>query len=152
MTKLILSLTIVLLLSSCSWNEYFVISNSSQVETNVTYKLMEPSNGFPIFSQQPRLYKLNSSNEIDWGTEKKPIDLDTSIVGLKIKIPSAHALVLGELSNDNYTSYNQTFINDRFFNLVELNVSTEKFNVNIVPSNFDKNFKKENGVIQMEIK
>ena len=113
---------------------------------------MDSSKGFPIFSNQPRLYKLKGSNEIDWATVQTPTDLDTSLTGYNIKIPAAHTLVFGELSNDHYTSYNQTFINDRFFNLVALSVSTDKLNMQIVPANFDKNFKKVSGNIQLEIK
>ncbi len=152
MIKLIFSISILFIFSSCSWNEYFVISNSSKVETTATYKLLAASNGFPIFSQQPRLYKLNSTHEIDWGTETKVVDLDTSLSGYQIKIPASHALIFGELSNDHYLNHDQRFINGRFFNLLELSVSNPNFNIVIAPINFDDNFKKVNGNIQLVIK
>lgn len=152
MKNIIFPIAFLLLFSSCSWKEHFIINNASLIETTVTYKLIDKQNGFPIFSTEPRLYKLNRSNEIDWAKEIKAVDLDSSVSGYQIKIPAAHTLIFGELSNDHYTSYNQTFINDRFFNLVELTVSTEKLNIHIVPSNFDKNFKKVSGNIQLEIK
>jgi hypothetical protein len=150
--KIICAITLIIFLASCSWQEYFVISNTSQSELIFNYTVKEVKNGFPVFTNQPLLYKLNNSKEIDWNSNQIPQDLDTSLTGFKLKIPANCAVVFGELSNDHYKAYNQTFINGRVFNLKELEILHSNDTIIIVPANFDTYFKKTNGTHILEIK
>ena len=149
--KIISAITLIIFLTSCSWQEYFVVSNTSQSELTINYTIKEVENGFPIFTNQPLLYKLNNSNKIDWDTNQIPVDLDSSSTGLKLKIPAHHAVIFGELNNDHYKTYNQAFINDRVFNLKELEIFKNKDTLKIVPTNFDSHFKKTNGNQVLEL-
>jgi len=151
-TKTFFAITLIIFLASCSWQEYFVISNTSQSEVIFNYTVEEVENGFPVFTNQPLLYKLNSSMEIDWNSNQIPQDLDTSLTGLKLKIPPNYAVVFGELSNEHYKAYNQTFINGRVFNLKELELLHSNDTIIIVPESFDTYFKKTNGTHKLEIK
>lgn len=139
-------------LTSCSWQEYFVISNLSQSDLIVDYKLNEDEKGFSIFNNHPLLYKLNSSNEIDWNAQQIPIDADTSQYGFKLTIPPHYTLIFGELSNEHYSAFDQYFINGRSFNLKELEIIQNHTAIKILPSSFDRYFKKRNGIINFEIK
>lgn len=155
MLKILITICVIasmVCLTSCSWQEYFVISNTTQTETIINYKITEVENGFPIFSNQPTLYKLNSSNEIDWDTKQELTDLDTTKFGFKLKIPAHYAVIVGELDNDHYTKYNQHFINARVFNLTELETIQNNNTIKIIPENFDIYFKKRNGITVLEIK
>lgn len=150
--KTFFAITLIIFLSSCSWQEYFVISNTSQSEVIFNYTVEDVKNGFPIFTNQPLLYKLNNSKEIDWNSNQIPQDLDTSLTGFKLKIPANYVVVFGELSNDHYKAYNQTFINGRVFNLKELEILHSNDTITIVPASFDTYFKKTNGTHILEIK
>jgi len=152
MIRVFLLTTIIMCFTSCSWLEYFVVSNLSQSDLIVDYKLNEYEKDFPIFNNHPLLHKLNSSNEIDWNTQQIPIDEDTSQFGFKLTIPPHYMLVFGELSNDHYTSSYQYFINGRSFNLKELEIIQNHTAIKILPSSFDRYFKKRNGMINFEIK
>ncbi len=118
----------------------------------MSYNIKEVEKGFPIFTNQPLLYKLNSSNGIDWYTKQIPIDSDTSLTGFKLKIPAGYAVIFGELNNDHYTAYNQDFINARVFNLKKLDILQNNNTIIIVPTSFDSYFKKINGNNLFEIK
>lgn len=150
--KTIFAITLIMCLTSCSWQEYFVVSNASQSEVIINYQINEIKNGFPIFTNQPLLYKLNSSNKIDWNNNQIPIDLDTSLTGFTLKIPANCAVVFGELSNDHYKVYNQDFINGRIFNLKELEILKNNDTIKILPATFDTHFKKINGNHLLELK
>lgn len=150
--KIIFAVTLTICLTGCSWQEYFVIRNTSQSAVIVQYELEDVEKGFPIFIDQPLLYQLNRSNGIDWDTKQIPLDLDASSTGVKLKIPANCVVVLGELNNDHYTAYNQDFINTRVFNLKTLEVLRNSDTLRLLPTNFDAFFKKTDGNITLEIK
>lgn len=143
---------LLLSLSACSWNEYFVIQNSSSTEATVSYSIAEKSSGFPLFDHQATLYKLTKTNKIDWNSRQIAADIDTSLTGVNVKVPANYALIIGVLSNDHYSSHDQKFINDRFFNLKKLEISTNKDTLKILPENFDSYFKRSNGAISHLVK
>jgi hypothetical protein len=150
--KIIFAITPLICLTGCSWQEYFVIRNTSRSEVIVQYEIEPVEKGFPIFTDQPLLYKLDRSKGIDWSTKQIPSDLDTSPTGLKLKLPANYVVVFGELNNDHYTVYNQDFINARVFNLKELEIRRHSDTLRLVPANFDASFKKTAGNITLEIK
>lgn len=150
--QLIFAFSLSLCLSACSWNEYFVIGNKSESELIVQYMVSDTKNGFPIFTNHPSLYKLKSSGEIDWNAKLNLLDLDTSLNYFKFKVPVNSALIFGELSNDHYTGYAQNFINDRHFNLNNLEIIQSDDTVFIKPNTFDSYFKKTKGYILFELK
>jgi hypothetical protein len=71
---------------------------------------------------------------------------------VKIILPPNNALIIGRISNDHYTSFDQYFINGRTFNLKKLSVKKGTTTIQISPDNFDDYFKKKNGVIGLKIK
>ncbi|AEA45234.1 hypothetical protein [Fluviicola taffensis] len=150
--KVIVGIAMLMSVSACSWNEYFMVSNQSSHPTIIQYQLTHVEKGFPIFTNQPVIYKLDDSNEINWDTKQIPIDLDTSSAGIQLEIPVNCAVVFGELNNDRYRSPKQEFINGRVFNLQELEILKNKHLQKITPENFDKYFKKINGSNVLEIK
>jgi len=75
----IVAFALFLSLSGCSWQEYFVVSNTSNEEVIVHFKINENQKGFPIFGDQPMVYKLNKSNEIDWNNKINVTDLDSTL-------------------------------------------------------------------------
>jgi len=150
--KLTFAFTPFIWLTGCSWQEYFVILNASPSAVTVQYTIAGVEKGFPIFTQQPVLYALNTSNDINWHAPQNAVDLDSSSTGLKIRIPANYAIVLGALNNDHYKAYNQNFINARVFNLEELEVLRNDDTLSVLPTNFDAFFKKKAGQIALEIK
>lgn len=79
-------------------------------------------------------------------------DLDTNFQIVHIQLPPKTTLIFGSLNNDNYTTYNQYFINGHSFNLVEMTIKTAKETIVVKPETFDTFFKKKNGIISFVIK
>ena len=131
----------------CSWVEYFVVINESDKAIYVQYELNNDVNGFPIFYDHPNVFPLNSSDKIEWGLEIGVSDEDTLLHKVAIALPPRSALVFGSLYNSSYKSYDQQFINGRQFNLQKLQLLQGNKILEIVPSNFDKHFKKKQGNI-----
>ena len=150
--KTLCTIAMIMLLTSCSWNEYFIISNTSQSVVTINYKIKAVKNGFPIFTNQPSIYKISTPNVTDWQSEQKPVDTDTSLTGFSLKIPAHYAVNIGVLNNDQYTAYNQYFINSRVFNLLELEIVQNNDTLKIFPTTFDTYFKKIKRNIVLEIK
>jgi hypothetical protein len=146
------TILLAFIFSGCSWQEYFVISNETNSEVTVEYKIEDPATGFAIFETKPSVYTLNSSADIDWNKELSVIDKDTALLSIHITLPAKSTLVFGHLSNDNYETYNQNFINARVFNLTNLHVNNNETIIAITPDNFDRFFKKKNGNIIYRIK
>ena len=108
--------------------------------------------GFAIFDETPSIYQMNNAGEIDW--EKRIIieDKDSSSLGFNFTLPAKSILILGNLTNDHYTSHNQYYINGRVFNLQMMEIKKKDGTVTIPASQFDRFFKKKNGYINYEVK
>ncbi len=141
----------VLSLTSCSWQEYFVIKNNSNSEITVKYKLSQNSS-FTIFEEIPAIYKATKKLNIDWEKQLLTKDLDSSKYGVEIKVPAKSILKFGQLSNDHYSNHSQKFINDRIFNLQSIEIVSKNNIIFIQPENFDMYFKKTKGNIELTIK
>lgn len=162
MKKLLLFyLPITVILSSCSWQEYFIITNESTKPLLVEYEIYQDERGFPIFDANPKTHKLTANNTIDWEKqgfidyhEKYNYNKDSSLTKIfyRFHIPPKSALLFGHLSNDKYEKYNQYFINSRYFNIKFIRIYQNEKILEIVPSNFDNYFKKWNGSIACRIK
>ena len=137
-------------LSSCSWQEYFAIVNTSGSSVSVAYTIGPSGDGFPIFSTDFRAYKTTATNGINWDLPVNLTDTDTSKNTVLVSLPDDVILVIGELSNDHYSHYDQQFINDRVFNLQSVDVPINA--TGIIPKTFDRFFRMKNGIITYEIK
>lgn len=134
-------------LQGCSYLQRFLIFNTTDEPIEVEITLSSDVAGFPIF-QYPHnyfdkldMYDIDRNNNILGPSEKYP-DLDTldNFAHFKIIIPPKKAIEIGALHNDKYLIYNQKFINNRTFNLLEIKIP--KKNITIVPSTFDSYFSK----------
>lgn len=143
--------TLILLLSGCSWQEYFVLHNNTGSDITVTYTTTKV-NGFAIFDNMPSVYQSNNSGEIDWNKKIEVEDKDTSLPGYQFILPPNSILKFGTLSNDNYVKHDQEFINDRVFNLQIMEIMKKDGSVKITADQFDHFFKKKKGLIKYEIR
>lgn len=150
--KLLILLSIVFLFHGCSWQESFVITNETKSDIIIEYDVEMPSNGFPIFDNHPNYYELNSDGLIYWDKVKKIVDLDTANHSVKFILLPNNGLIIGTLSNDNYKSYDQYFINGRHFNLKDLKIKKAGTVTEIRPKNFDDYFTNQKGLIIYRIK
>ena len=142
---------IIVLLSGCSWVEYFAISNNSQKEIVISYVIDNDFSGINIFNAQPRVYALKKANIINWDKKLTVVDNDTSKQKVTIHLPPNSVVIIGELFNDSYEKYNQEFINGIDFNLKQIKIK-EETEIVIVPSTFDSFFTKKKGIINYPIK
>ena len=145
-------LFLVCFLQSCSWQEYFVITNETKSDIIIEYEIEMPASGFSIFNTNPLYYKLNSDGSIYWDETNNATDIDTARLLVKIILPPNNGLVIGNLSNDNYKSYNQYFINGRHFNLKKLRIQNAETITEINRPNFDTYFTKQKGLIEYRVK
>lgn len=149
--KLFILLPLLFLLQGCSWQEYFVVINQTKADIIIEYEIEIPSTGFPIFSNQPNEYKLHSDGTIYWNETHDIADLNPDSHWIKVLLPPNNGLVIGRLSNDNYKSYNQYYINGRHFNLKNLKIQTGENIIEITPTNFDHYFAKHKNLIACTI-
>ncbi len=146
--KIVFLFTIIaVLFTGCSWQEYFIISNTSSSSINIDYKLKDSTKGFDIFDQIPTAYTLTASGTIDWENPLTILDTDTTLLSVKLVIPANSSVIIGHLSNDHYTGYNQYFINSRNFNLKQIRIINHEKVIEIIPQTFDTFFKKDMGEI-----
>jgi len=152
-TKILYVLLITFVLSSCSWKEYFIIKNTSNKTITITYHLEEPSkSAFPIFYIKPEAYNLNNKGNIDYDNKLKVVDNDTSMHFVNINLKPNSAMIFGDLNNDNYTKFDQYFINSRIFNLNMIKIEYGEKTIDITKKTFDEYFHKKDGEIKYTIK
>ena len=147
-----IGLPLLLLLQGCSWQEYFVLANQSGSDITIEYEIELPTDGFPIFDDVPRAYDLEPDGAILWDRTGPIADLDTARSRIKFILPPNKGLMIGRLSNDNYQSHDQYFINGRHFNLKHLRIRNGRTTTEIVPGHFDDHFTKQDHVIMYSIK
>jgi hypothetical protein len=132
--------------------EHFMVINESNAAIEVTYTLEPPKETFAIFDNTPEVYAIKKPGQIDWSKKLETNDLDTNFQIVHIQLPPKATLIFGSLHNDNYTTYNQYFINGRSFNLIEITVKTAKETIVVKPETFDTFFKKKNGSISYVVR
>lgn len=138
-----------LILIGCSWQQYFVIMNLSQRPLQIEYQVRITTEGFPIFDTEPAFYKASNRQDIHW---EKPLTVAVESINdstIRFVIPPASAAVIGQLSNDHYTGYNQYFINGRKFNLEYVQVISEQDTTRILPEQFDRYFTIDHGMVRL---
>jgi hypothetical protein len=105
---------------------------------------------FPIFHYphfyygKLRQYSLKKNGSVNYSEEMPEVKADTleNFLHFRFQIPPRSAVEIGCLHNDNYSRYDQCFINDRKFNLEQLKIMRNSDEIIIIPSTFDKYFKK----------
>ena len=152
MKKIIILFLIILTFQGCSWQEYFVITNQTNSDIIVEYEIEQPKSGFAIFDNRQTLHKLSKEGGIDWNETLEIKDLDTARLIIKIQLSPNTAVIIGNLSNDNYKKHDQYFINGRTFNLKKLNITNGQPTKEITPENFDDFFVKKKGMILLRTK
>ena len=150
--KIVILFLFLQLFWSCSWIEHFMVINESDDPIEITYTLVPPKETFAIFDYRYDVYAIKKPGQIDWSKKMEINDLDTSFQTIHIQLPPKATLIFGNLHNDNYTSYNQYFINGRSFNLVEMSIKTAKDTIVVKPETFDTFFKKKNGSVSYVVR
>ena len=114
----------------------------------VEMKLTDRPGSFPIFHYphhyygKLHTYKLRKGASVEWdGSKETKADTLDKYSHFRFEIPPQSAVEIGQLQNDNYEKFDQYFINGRTFNIEKISISSKK--LEIVPSTFDKYFRKE---------
>lgn len=143
----------VLLISGCSWVEYFTVGNKTDAPITITYELneLEEGNIFGIFTNIPEAYQLSKSSNIQWDNKVKLEDLDETPAMVKIILPPKTVMIFGRLHNDTYESNNQSFINSRDFNFSKMVIEHQEQITQITKATFDDYFVKKNGYIKFDV-
>ena len=136
--------------SGCSWQEYFVIVNETSFPTTVSYTLSGTENGFGLFDNEPSVYPLNPSGDIDWSNKLSITDMDTTQTGISVTLPSRCTLIMGSLMNDHYENHDQKSAGDRV-NVKNISINHPERAFEITAENFATFFKKKNGNIEYRI-
>ncbi len=143
----------VLLISGCSWVEYFTVGNKTDNPITVTYELakMEEGNIFGIFTNIPEAYQLSKSSKIQWDNKIELEDLDGNPAIVKVILPPKTVMIFGRLHNDTYESNNQQFINSRDFNFGKMSIDQSEKTIQITKTTFDDYFVKKNGYVKFDV-
>ncbi|MBL1231613.1 MAG: hypothetical protein COA31_002735 [Flavobacteriales bacterium] len=143
----------VLLVSGCSWVEYFTIGNKTDAPITVTYELneLEEDNIFGIFINNPEAYQLSKLSKIQWDNKFELEDLDDNPVIVKVILPPKTIMIFGRLHNDTYESNNQQFINSRDFNFSSMVIEHQGEIIQITKATFDDYFLKKNGYVKFDV-
>lgn len=143
----------ILLISGCSWVEYFTVGNKTDNPITVTYELakMEEGNIFGIFTNIPEAYQLSKSSKIQWENKVELEDLDDNPAIVKVILPPKTIMIFGRLHNDTYESNNQQFINSRDFNFGKMSIDQSEKTIQITKTTFDDYFVKKNGYVKFDV-
>lgn len=143
----------VLLISGCSWVEYFTVGNKTDLPITVTYELNELDEGnfFGIFTNIPDAYQLSKSSKIQWENKIELEDLDDNPVIVKLVLPPQTVMIFGRLHNDTYESNSQRFINSRDFNFSSMVIEHQEKTIQISKATFDDYFIKKNGYVKFDV-
>ncbi|MCW8897655.1 MAG: hypothetical protein OQJ96_09925 [Flavobacteriales bacterium] len=143
----------VLLISGCSWVEYFTVGNKTDTPITVTYELakMEEGHIFGIFTNIPEAYQLSKSSKIQWENKVELEDLDDNPAIVKVILPPKTVMIFGRLHNDTYESNNQQFINSRDFNFSNMVIEHQEQTTQITKATFDDYFVRKNGYIKFDV-
>lgn len=143
----------VLLISGCSWVEYFTVGNKTDTPITVTYELakMEEGNIFGIFTNIPEAHQLSKSSKIEWDNKVELEDLDDNSAIVKVILPPKTVMIFGRLHNDTYESNNQRFINSRDFNFSSMVIEHQEKTIQITKATFDDYFVKKNGYVKFDV-
>lgn len=143
----------VLLISGCSWVEYFTVGNKTDSPITITYELaeLEEGNIFGIFTNIPEAYKLSKSSKIQWDNKVELEDLDENPAIVKVILPPKTVMIFGRLYNDNYESNSQYFINSRDFNFNNMVIEHQEKTIQITKVTFDDYFVKKNGYVKFDV-
>jgi|TARA_R110000782_G_scaffold270436_2_gene371096 hypothetical protein len=143
----------VLLVSGCSWVEYFTIGNKTDAPITVTYELneLEEGNIFGIFINNPEAYQLSKLSKIQWDNKFELEDLDDNPVIVKVILPPKTIMIFGRFHNDTYESNNQQFINSRDFNFSSMVIEHQGEIIQITKATFDDYFLKKNGYVKFDV-
>jgi hypothetical protein len=143
----------VLLISGCSWVEYFTVGNKTDTPITVTYELAKMEEGyiFGIFTNIPEAYQLSKSSKIQWDNKVELEDLDDNPAIVKVILPPKTVMIFGRLHNDTYESNNQQFINSRDFNFSNMVIEHQEQTTQITKATFDDYFVKKNGYIKFDV-
>lgn len=143
----------VLLISGCSWVEYFTVGNKTDNPITITYELakMEEGNIFGIFTNIPEAYQLSKSSKIQWDNKIELEDLDGNPAIVKVILPPKTIMIFGRLHNDTYESNNQQFINSRDFNFGKMSIDQSEKTIQITKTTFDDYFVKKNGYVKFDV-
>ncbi|MDT8412736.1 MAG: hypothetical protein RQ875_09760 [Vicingaceae bacterium] len=143
----------VLLISGCSWVEYFTVGNKTDDPITITYELKELDEGnfFGIFTNIPDAYQLSKSSKIQWENKIELSDLDENPAIVKVVLPSKMVMIFGRLHNDTYESNNQPFINSRDFNFNNMIIEHQGETIQITKATFDAYFVKKNGHVKFDV-
>lgn len=139
-------LAITLFLAGCSWQIPFLIANQSTTPRKITVRLEIPASGIPLFRMHlmQRLPLTDGNADFSRGESLNLAETWEQVV----VIEPNHALELGRLSNEDYQSSDQHFINGRVFNLAEIRSE----NTRITRQNFDQYFVRDRGCIVWNIR
>jgi len=131
------------LLTSCSWEVRFYISNMTDAPVDIQVTLKKIERGFPIFKYKSLTrYELRKNGYVSHQKiETVTPEMDDNTLTYKYQLQPNYALSIGVLNNDNYKSYDQYFINDRVFNLEKIIIGYKNTTIEIVPETFDDYFK-----------
>ncbi|MFI5204369.1 MAG: hypothetical protein ACHQF2_07715, partial [Flavobacteriales bacterium] len=97
-------------------------------------------------------YEITRNGRINFDVKVDIEDTNPDANIVSVVVPEKCVLIIGHLSNDKYTSYNQEFINDRKFNLKTLSVEWGGNVRQVTPSTFDSHFTKVRGTIRLLVK
>ena len=147
MKKAALIFLFVPFLQACSFITDFYVVNNSEESILVDVKLLDKTDGIPIFdnsSSTQRAWQTDEDNKKDW-EHYISIDADSlSTVHYTVVLPPHRALLIGRMDNEEYSNHKQKFINDRVFNLECLTLTRAGKILKITPENFDVYFKRKN--------
>lgn len=141
--KLLILLSLMTFMSSCSWIYRFMIFNSFDHEISVEFEFKDRVSGFPIFNEKGgAFYTITPKGKIDWDTHREVSYITTPQNTYMVTIPAKTAFEFGALMNDNYERYDQYFINGRYFNIKTITIQYPNCTKEITAETFDQHLTK----------
>ena len=145
---LFLLLLIPILFAGCSYQQYFVIGNSTDQAVLIKYTLEDVNNENVIFGSKGEVFQSAIDYAPDWEHQLPYRDLNNSDDVVSIKLGPKSTLVFGRLSNDKYDKITMKSTTGKRFNLKEMTFSVNGTDYLIDSTNFHDFFLDEGGMFK----
>ncbi|MFK7785838.1 MAG: hypothetical protein AB8B56_12015 [Crocinitomicaceae bacterium] len=145
-TRHLLSLLLIsMTLAGCSFQQYFMIANSTDQTIRIKYSMEDPKSEKALFGTRGQVYQSTIDYSPDWQHELPYRDLNNSDNTVLIELGPKSTLVFGTLSNEKYDKTTMTSSTGKQFNLKEMAFSVNGTDYLIDASNFHDFFLEESG-------
>lgn len=140
-----------MIFAGCSYQQYFIIGNSTDQTVLIKYSLEDAKSDKALFGPTGEVYQSTREYYPNWEHQLPYQDLNNSDNHVWIKLGPKSTLVFGKLSNEKYDKTSMASTTGKRFNLKEMTFSVNGVDYLIDKNNFNDFFLEDGGTLKYVI-